>query len=220
MTWTKERVALLVDLWMSGKSASIVAKEIGNISRNAVIGKVHRLGISNRTSIKKLAQSNKLKKVSSDKIKVKLSKIQRTSKKFTENCQHKEQLIKNRVSNGKINQLPRGYNRQIVLEHDPNATIQFKKLSLLELKENNCRWPSGDPKDNNFHFCGCPTEGNNPYCSYHSKIAYSQTAKRETKQFIIVEQKQPHHNDEFNDNIDIDVVSMKNDNNGNVNYHL
>ena len=57
MTWTKERVSLLIDLWTSGKSASIVAKEIGSVSRNAVIGKIHRLGISNRIHIKKALPS-------------------------------------------------------------------------------------------------------------------------------------------------------------------
>ena len=50
MSWTEERVALLRQLWGSGKSASEIAEMIGGVSRNAVIGKAHRLGLSGRPS--------------------------------------------------------------------------------------------------------------------------------------------------------------------------
>ena len=53
MSWTQERINVLVKLWLSGKSASAIAKELGNVTRNAVIGKVHRLGISNRDTVVK-----------------------------------------------------------------------------------------------------------------------------------------------------------------------
>ena len=48
MAWDDERVAILKKMWLEGNSASEIAKELGNITRNAVIGKVHRLGLSNR----------------------------------------------------------------------------------------------------------------------------------------------------------------------------
>ena len=48
MAWSDERVAVLKKMWLEGNSASEIAKELGNITRNAVIGKVHRLGLSNR----------------------------------------------------------------------------------------------------------------------------------------------------------------------------
>ena len=48
MSWTDERVALLKKMWIEGQSASQIAKELGGVTRNAVIGKVHRLGLSNR----------------------------------------------------------------------------------------------------------------------------------------------------------------------------
>lgn len=48
MSWTQERVELLVKMWGDGQSASQIAKELGGVTRNAVIGKVHRLGLSNR----------------------------------------------------------------------------------------------------------------------------------------------------------------------------
>ncbi|MFB2533154.1 GcrA family cell cycle regulator [Paracoccus sp. p3-h83] len=50
MSWTDERVELLKKMWAEGQSASQIAKELGSVTRNAVIGKVHRLGLSNRTT--------------------------------------------------------------------------------------------------------------------------------------------------------------------------
>jgi GcrA cell cycle regulator len=50
MSWTDERVELLKKMWGDGQSASQIAKELGGVTRNAVIGKVHRLGLSNRAT--------------------------------------------------------------------------------------------------------------------------------------------------------------------------
>jgi GcrA cell cycle regulator len=50
MSWTDERVALLKKLWCEGKTAAEIAKELGGVTRNAVIGKAHRLKLSNRVS--------------------------------------------------------------------------------------------------------------------------------------------------------------------------
>lgn len=50
MSWTDDRVALLKKLWGEGKTAAEIAKELGGVTRNAVIGKAHRLKLSNRVS--------------------------------------------------------------------------------------------------------------------------------------------------------------------------
>src|ERR1700741_1556552 len=50
MGWTDERVELLKKLWQDGHSASQIAKQLGGVTRNAVIGKVHRLGLSGRAA--------------------------------------------------------------------------------------------------------------------------------------------------------------------------
>lgn len=49
-TWTDDRVAVLTKLWRDGLSASVIARELGGISRNAVLGKVHRLGLTARAT--------------------------------------------------------------------------------------------------------------------------------------------------------------------------
>ncbi|WP_040308565.1 GcrA family cell cycle regulator, partial [Asticcacaulis biprosthecium] len=50
MSWTDERVETLKKLWQEGHSASQIAKQLGGVTRNAVIGKVHRLGLSGRAA--------------------------------------------------------------------------------------------------------------------------------------------------------------------------
>lgn len=57
MSWTDERVETLKRMWVEGQSASQIAKELGSVTRNAVIGKVHRLGLSNRAAPKDGAQT-------------------------------------------------------------------------------------------------------------------------------------------------------------------
>ena len=56
MSWTDDRVETLKRLWIEGQSASQIAKELGGVTRNAVIGKVHRLGLSNRTETEEPAK--------------------------------------------------------------------------------------------------------------------------------------------------------------------
>ena len=56
MGWTDERVELLKKLWQDGLSASQIAKQLGGVTRNAVIGKVHRLGLSGRAAPSKPAR--------------------------------------------------------------------------------------------------------------------------------------------------------------------
>ena len=57
MSWTDERVETLKKMWSEGQSASQIAKELGGVTRNAVIGKVHRLGLSNRAGASAAADS-------------------------------------------------------------------------------------------------------------------------------------------------------------------
>ena len=57
MSWTDERVEILKKMWGEGQSASQIAKELGGVTRNAVIGKVHRLGLSNRATSNSSAKS-------------------------------------------------------------------------------------------------------------------------------------------------------------------
>jgi GcrA cell cycle regulator len=199
MVWTQERINLLVRLWVSGKSASAVAKEIGNITRNAVIGKIHRLGIANRAE-KKIIDVKKQKNITQAS----------TRKKIIENISKylrpAQEYIK--INPTKKTRSPRssGGNFFIASHLDKES---HKKISLLELKEKSCRWPSGDPKTREFSFCGAECAENMPYCDYHAKIAYSHFPKKETKQHIIIKNKltQKRKNNKYQDDMGISVAS-------------
>lgn len=215
MSWTQERIDNLIKLWTSGKSASIVAKELGNISRNAVIGKVHRLGIANRSNAKKVVSPIK---ITADSIRIKLPKSAKLPSKknilypglaVSEDDDFIKIKIKDKLKSKKRPiHPPRKTLKQQVLAYNPEASRTHLKMSLLELKERTCRWPSGDPKDVDFHFCGCETIVGSSYCKYHSQFAYTQTTKRENKQYITVDTKNI-RNEESSDTISMDIASIR-----------
>ncbi|MEM7442679.1 MAG: GcrA family cell cycle regulator [Pseudomonadota bacterium] len=152
MSWTEERVTLLTQLWGNGKSASEIAEIIGDVTRNAVIGKAHRLGLSGRPSpIKKVAPSRMPA--------VKLERRPATPKR-REAKAAKPETAPQRPAN-------------VVLH--PKAKIDDAPVggaTILDLTERMCRWPIGDPKDPEFRFCGRTREGCLPYCAEHAAKAY------------------------------------------------
>lgn len=144
MSWTDDRVSLLRKLWGEGRTAAEIAKELGGVTRNAVIGKAHRLKLSNR-----------------------VSPIQQNTKKPVARVVTERKVVE--VSNDVV--------APVVLQKKvfkPSAP-EFRPdtiYGLMDLKPRMCRWPMGDPREENFGFCGCETVSGLPYCSEHSKVAY------------------------------------------------
>lgn len=134
MSWTDERVALLKKLWGEGKTAAEIANALGGITRNAVIGKAHRLKLSNR-----------------------LSPIQPATKKTVK-----------QAANTSTPPAEKKPVRVQVLAQPPVG----KGLSLADLNPRQCRWPDGDPREENFGFCGHTIVAGLPYCAEHGKMAY------------------------------------------------
>ncbi|MEO0327614.1 MAG: GcrA family cell cycle regulator [Pseudomonadota bacterium] len=155
MSWTEERVAILSKLWADGLSASNIAAELGGVTRNAVIGKVHRLGLSGR--VKPAASSAK--------------RTKRTPRATTYNAKPRTTI--------RAHAITKAPNAVVPLKplEDMKAPVS-KKLSLVELTERTCKWPDGDPATDDFHFCGCSVKEGSPYCEYHSKMAYQPNADR------------------------------------------
>ncbi|MFT6071591.1 MAG: GcrA cell cycle regulator [Dasania sp.] len=222
MAWTQERINLLVELWMSGKSASTVAKEIGNISRNAVIGKVHRLGIASRINLKKIyrpkpkkAPSGETDQAITDKVMFDISSF------LLPDSDPDAELI--RIKPARKTSLSRSYSKPMALSSDPNS-LSAKKLSLLELNKKSCRWPSGDPGTFEFSFCGADCKANSPYCDHHSKIAYSNAPKKEAKQYIILNARPPVNNQDngeaetSEEEMNINMVAMQGDADNEMHY--
>jgi GcrA cell cycle regulator len=173
MSWTNERVEILTKMWAEGNSASQIAKELGGVTRNAVIGKVHRLGLSNRatTSTSNKSESKtKSSPKSSSKAQQKARKIDAAEPKPNNVTSLRRQIIPAgqplppQPSANEIS--PEALARVSEIEK------QAKKLSLLELTERTCKWPVGDPATEEFWFCGLATQSGKPYCEAHVGVAF------------------------------------------------
>ena len=157
MSWTDERVELLKKLWSDGLSASQIAAELGGITRNAVIGKVHRLGLSGRAkSASSSAPRQRKTRASSH-----LLRMTRASVRGNTALAHAYQIEAEATPELMENIIPIGQRR-----------------TILELTEQTCRWPIGDPGSTEFFFCGGNTIGGLPYCAYHSRVAYQPAGDR------------------------------------------
>jgi GcrA cell cycle regulator len=153
MGWTDERVELLKKLWQDGLSASQIAKQLGGVTRNAVIGKVHRLGLSGRATPSKPARTG--------------VKAPRPARPVTS-----------------APSAPRRISSEPVSLHAPAPPVRYVEeapgtATVLTLGAHMCKWPIGDPSQDNFTFCG-RRAGDGPYCHEHSQVAYqpAQAKKR------------------------------------------
>jgi GcrA cell cycle regulator len=158
--WTDERVELLKKLWSDGLSASQIAAELGGITRNAVIGKVHRLGLSGRA--KSPASS---------------APRQRKPRQT-----HMLRVARPAAMRGNT-ALAYSYDYEAEAEPAPveNVVPMGQRRTLLQLNEETCRWPIGDPATADFYFCGGKSVTGVPYCAYHCRIAYQPPATRRDK---------------------------------------
>ena len=195
MAWSDERVAILKKMWLEGNSASEIAKELGNITRNAVIGKVHRLGLSNRdTNITKTG-STSTKAVKSVK-RGRPPKVNKETKKrgrpeklkesrdFRETKDDKDHSV-NSLANAKLSSDSKLEIVSDLSEETLNNLLKVemksKKISLMELTERTCKWPIGDPATDSFWFCGHESEPGKPYCKTHISIAFQPITQRRSR---------------------------------------
>ena len=159
MSWTEERVELLKQLGAEGLSASQIAAQLGGVTRNAVIGKVHRLGLSGRA--KPASSGPRRRKV-------------RTSSPHRPATRHF--VSGNTALNTHAHPAPRRLPSPVPIE-DIVVPISLN-ISLMALTDQMCKWPIGDPGADGFHFCGHRNWGGMPYCEYHSRVAYQPPERR------------------------------------------
>jgi GcrA cell cycle regulator len=157
MSWTDERVELLKKLWSDGLSASQIAAELGGITRNAVIGKVHRLGLSGRAKSTSSAAPRQRKA----RAPAHMMRIGRSAIRGNTALAHAYEIEAEAEPELIDNIIPIGQRR-----------------TILELNDQTCHWPVGDPGASDFFFCGGNTLAGLPYCSYHSRVAYQPASDR------------------------------------------
>ncbi|WP_424832906.1 GcrA family cell cycle regulator [Ruegeria sp.] len=184
MSWTDERVELLKKMWGEGQSASQIAKELGGVTRNAVIGKVHRLGLSNRTAGASPAKAEpKEKPAPAAKAEAKPKPAPKTEPaRPAPPAEAKPAIPARRQIIPAGQPLPP---QPSANEISPEALAKVnevekkaKKLTLMELTEKTCKWPVGDPATEDFWFCGLPVEAGKPYCEAHVGVAFQPMSAR------------------------------------------
>ena len=185
MSWTDERVEILKKMWGEGQSASVIAKELGGVTRNAVIGKVHRLGLSNRAggggggggakTAKKEAKPATPKAAASAAPKPAASPAP-----VADTPRVMPPAVRKIIPAGQP--LPP---QPSANEISPEALAKVsevektaKKLNLMELTEKTCKWPIGDPATEEFWFCGLAVETGKPYCEAHVGVAFQPMSSR------------------------------------------
>ncbi|CRL11787.1 GcrA family cell cycle regulator [Phaeobacter italicus] len=195
MSWTDERVELLKKMWGEGQSASQIAKELGGVTRNAVIGKVHRLGLSNRNSgTSKPAAEPKEKPAAAPKPAAAAPKPKPQPKTEPARPVTPEPASADArpATPARRQIIPAGQPlppQPSANEISPEALAKVnevekkaKKLGLMELTERTCKWPVGDPATEDFWFCGLPVQQGKPYCEAHVGVAFQpMSARRDRK---------------------------------------
>ena len=199
MNWTDERIATLTKMWESGATASQIADELGGVSRNAVIGKAHRLGLKSRPSpvkpndekeTKKAADPAPVAKAAKPKPKPSAAPAPRATQPAPAAPAGdipSQPLPDPRPDMPKIVSVgPGGFLRQgpgdqqaPIPPAPPRRLVPAKpspeiadKTSLLDLNDRVCRWPMGHPGEADFHFCGEKVNPGFPYCVEHCGRAY------------------------------------------------
>jgi len=183
MSWTDERVETLKKMWGEGQSASVIAKELGGVTRNAVIGKVHRLGLSNRAGSGGSAKAaTKEKAAPKAAAKPKPAAKKPEPKPAAEAAPEKPALPIRKAIIPAGQPLPP---QPSANEISPEALASVrevektaKKLGLMELTERTCKWPIGDPATDEFWFCGLAVQQGKPYCEAHVGVAFQPMSSR------------------------------------------
>jgi GcrA cell cycle regulator len=139
MTWTEENVARLKQMWKDGESCSTIARVLQQgITRNAVIGKVHRLGLGSRPTPSRPRT---------------VPKFKRPAVRQTANAAPKLSIVP--------------------LPPSPPVPATALRLTLMQLTDQTCKCPLGDPREPDFAFCGLPVKQGSRYCAEHHSRFYS-----------------------------------------------
>lgn len=191
MSWTDERVEMLKAMWTEGKSASQIAKELGGVTRNAVIGKVHRLGLSNRGPNGEAVGDA----VGTEELEVAAVPVEEVAR--------AEEVEIDVAPEDPVQPAARdagtaaGRGRPVAVNGQPlppqptgseisaealanlaEIAKKAKRLTLMQLTERTCKWPIGDPATDDFWFCGLPCVAGKPYCETHVAVAFQPMSAR------------------------------------------
>lgn len=159
-SWSDERVDLLRRLWEEGLSASQIAAQLGGVTRNAVIGKVHRLGLSGRVKSGETTAGTPRKAARDVEVEA-LPPVAAVAEVAV--TIEAPMLVQPEIAAVAVASVPLAVSRRV---------------TIMDLRESMCRWPLGDPTSPDFHYCGDRAITGLPYCTHHAQIAYQPAAER------------------------------------------
>ncbi|MCX8474983.1 MAG: GcrA cell cycle regulator [Sphingomonas sp.] len=194
MSWTEERIDTLKKMWDSGMTATQIAEELGGVSRNAVIGKAHRLGLQSRPSpvkpnepkVEAAAPAPKPAPVAAPAPKAPVAAAPRAPAEPASaptaapepRPEPSAPVLRSVGPGGFLRQNP-GEQAAPIAPAPPRRLVPAKpseaiagKTSLLDLNDRICKWPLGHPGEPDFHFCGDKVNPGFPYCVAHCGHAY------------------------------------------------
>jgi len=198
MSWTDERIDRLKKMWSDGATASQIADELGGVSRNAVIGKAHRLGLDARPSPVKAGEEKEKKASAPAGAAAKAPPRADSSARRAPTAEPAETGEEEAPRPPRSPQRPQpdgaqyrsigpgGFVRQgpgdtqapippapprRLVPAKPSAEVAGK-TGLLDLNDRICKWPLGHPGEPDFHFCGKAANPGFPYCVEHCGVAY------------------------------------------------
>lgn len=193
MSWTDERIEQLRKMWEGGMTASQIAEELGGVSRNAVIGKAHRLGLQSRPSPVKAGEGNDGTERADAPKPVAAAPAPRpvrpqpvvaatpepAAPAATTQPPAVPQPVIRSIGPGGFQRAMPGEQQAPSSPAPPRRLVPAKpaaefadKTSLLDLTDKICKWPLGHPGEPDFHFCGKPINPGFPYCLDHCSVAY------------------------------------------------
>lgn len=152
--WTDERIELLKQYWKQGLSSSRVAGLLGGVSRNSVIGKIHRLGLSGRSASSRLSDD------------------QRAAARAARKARAERKVKQQQAAR------PAARASAVLFAVEPITPVEeivvplHRRRTVETIGDAECRWPIGDPQEPGFHFCGGAKVAGLPYCGTHSRRAF------------------------------------------------
>ncbi|WP_290541517.1 GcrA family cell cycle regulator [Aestuariivirga sp.] len=173
MSWTDERVELLKKLWTEGLSASQIAGRLGNgVTRNAVIGKVHRLNLSGRVQQQRVTAPREPRKQREPSLPPRAGSSMPSMPTAGSAALKPTMRAETHIRPAAIP------------EPQPLRLVDLPKdgrVTILHLSDKTCKWPIGDPGSEEFCFCGHGPREGSPYCEYHARLAYQPMQDRRNR---------------------------------------
>ena len=159
--WTEDKTAQLLKLHGEGHSCSAIGRVLG-CSRNAVIGKIHRMGLSHSRTVVYKPSPQRARPVKPSLQRVRLVKAKTATR--------REQVAEMRAE-----PLP------------PRQETDIARKRLVDLEPGDCRFPVGDPGTSNFGFCAAPAVVGTKYCKHHFVRCFQPPPVRNGRPFVIYE---------------------------------